>query len=290
VAEGAREPGDSLDMAGGVYRVTCHYRMTSLPNIPVDRSSPVPFWFQVAQALEKSVGDGVWAPGERLASEAEICRHFGVSRTTVRQALARLEQEGMVERRKGFGTFVAAGGPGVWLVQSQEGLFGDETRLGRNVTSRILRREVTELPEWATTALELEPGTRGVVIERLRSVDAKLALVVTDCLPAALADTVLALDANDSLYARLEAEHHLTVAGGRRFLEALRAGTRLATLLGTDRGAPLAFIESVSWDADLRPFHCYRSWLRTDRLRVELQVSGSGKPRRALAETGGAAR
>jgi GntR family transcriptional regulator len=260
--------------------------MTSLPNISVDRSSPVPYWFQVARALERAIADGAWEPGQRLASEAELCAHFGVSRTTVRQALARLEQEGMVDRRKGFGTFVAAGGPGVWLVQSQEGFFGDEARLGRDVTSRILRRAQTELPDWAATALELPQGTHGVMIERLRAVDGKIALVVTDCLPADLAGTVLGMDANESLYARLEAEHRLSVAGGRRFLESVRAGKRLAGLLETDRGAPLAFIESVSWDADLRPFHCYRSWLRTDRMRVELQVSGAGAARRMPAETG----
>jgi GntR family transcriptional regulator len=252
--------------------------MTSLPDSRIDRDSPVPYWFQLAGVIEHAISTGRWRPGERLPSESELCGHFEISRTTVRQALARLEQEGMVIRRKGFGTFVASASPRMWLVQSQEGFFQDEVfRLGRAVTSEILRREVTQLPSWAAAALALPEGSRGVVMERLRSVDGRLALVVSDFLPEALAETVLRMDGRDSLYQRLKDEHRLEVAGGRRFLEAVRAHDKVARMLEVDPGAPLAFIESVSWDAEMRPFHCYRSWLRTDRMRVEVQVSTSAR-------------
>jgi GntR family transcriptional regulator len=250
--------------------------MSSLPNTSIDRSSPVPYWFQLAGVLEDTISAGLWRPGERLASESELCGHFGISRTTVRQALGRLEQEGMVERRKGFGTFVAAPTPRMWLVQSQEGFFHDEVlRLGRAVSSRILQRELTTLPSWATASMALPAGSRGIVMERVRSVDGNLALAVTDCLPEHLADTVMSMDDSDSLYQRLKDDHGLEVAGGRRWLEAVTAGERLGRLLEVDATAPLAFIESVSWDSQMRPFHCYQSWLRTDRLRVEVQVGGS---------------
>jgi GntR family transcriptional regulator len=251
--------------------------MIALPAAAIDRSSPVPFWFQLASALEHAITGGLsWKPGDRLASEAELCDHFGISRTTVRQALARLEQEGMVVRRKGFGTFVASATPRMWLVQSQGGFFHDEVlRLGRAVSSKILRRERVELPSWATAALALPPGAQGIVMERLRSVDGNLALVVTDYLPAYLADTVLDMSESDSLYQQLSLEHGLEVAGGRRFLEAVTAGEPLGKLLEIEPSAPLVFIESVAWDADLQPFHCYRTWLRTDRMRVEVQVSAA---------------
>jgi GntR family transcriptional regulator len=258
--------------------------MITLPDTSIDRASPVPYWYQLAGILEHTIADGRWRPGERLASEAELCRHFGLSRTTVRQALARLEQEGMVVRRKGFGTFAASSAPRMWLVQSQEGFFHDEVfRLGRSVSSQILRRAVGPLPGWAAAGLELPDGSQGIVMERLRSVDGNLALAVTDCLPEHLAATVLAIDGTDSLYQRLKEEHGLEVAGGRRFLEAVTAGEALGRMLAVEPGAPLVFIESVSWDSEMRPFHCYRSWLRTDRMRVEVQVSASSRPVAALA-------
>ena len=253
--------------------------MITLPDTTIDRASPVPYWYQLAGILEHAIAQGQWRPGERLPSESELCERFGISRTTVRQALARLEQEGMVVRRKGFGTFAASAVPRMWLVQSQEGFFHDEVfRLGRSVSSQILRRTVGPLPGWASAGLALPDGSHGVVMERLRSVDGNLALAVTDCLPEHLAGTVLGMEGADSLYQRLQEEHGLEVAGGRRFMEAVIAGEALGRMLAVSPAAPLVFIESVSWDGEMRPFHCYRSWLRTDRMRVEVQVSASSRP------------
>jgi GntR family transcriptional regulator len=63
------------------------------------------------------------------------------------------------------------------------------------------------------------------------------------------------------------------VYGGRRTLEAVHAETRVTEMLGVKSRTPLMFIESVSWDAELQPFHAFQSWLRTDRIRVEVQVT-----------------
>ena len=134
--------------------------MITLPDTTIDRASPVPYWYQLAGILEHAIAQGQWRPGERLPSESELCERFGISRTTVRQALARLEQEGMVVRRKGFGTFAASAVPRMWLVQSQEGFFHDEVfRLGRSVSSQILRRTVGPLPGCASPGGR-RPGSR----------------------------------------------------------------------------------------------------------------------------------
>ena len=70
----------------------------------IDRHSPVPFYFQMAAALEHEISAGRWTAGSRIPSEPELCKSFGISRSVVRQALQRLEQEGLIIRRKGFGT------------------------------------------------------------------------------------------------------------------------------------------------------------------------------------------
>lgn len=73
----------------------------------LDRTSAVPFYAQLKQALLKKIEEGVYAPGQMIPTEAELCRHFGVSRHTVRRALSELVQEGVVYRVPGKGTFVA---------------------------------------------------------------------------------------------------------------------------------------------------------------------------------------
>lgn len=250
---------------------------TELPEVRIDRASPVPFYFQLAELLEQEVVSGRWMPGARLPGELELCERYGISRTTVRQALARLEQRGLIERLKGQGTFVQRGQPGLWLLQSSEGFFQEEVdRLGRVVSSTILRSERGPVPPWACAALELPPGSNGVTIERLRAVDGLVALYVINHLVAELADAALAVgNPNESLYRRLRERGGVVAYGGRRTLEAIAAEPWLAKLLELKAGAPVAFIESVAWDADMRPFDCYHAWLRTDRTRIDIQAAGA---------------
>lgn len=73
----------------------------------LDRSSAVPFYVQLKQTLQREIQEGVYAPGELIPTEVELCRQYGISRHTVRQALSELVKEGVVYRVPGKGTFVA---------------------------------------------------------------------------------------------------------------------------------------------------------------------------------------
>lgn len=254
-----------------------------LPVATIDRASPVPFYFQLAELLEEEIFTGRWEPGVRVPSENELCSRYGLSRTTIRQALARLEQEGLVSREKGRGTFVSDSRPRTWLIQSAEGFFHDEfLRAGHRVTSQVLRLERAELPLWASDALALPRGEEGVIVERLRSVDGHVALYVINCLPPFLADAVEGLEANESLYQRLAEKCGIAATEGSRSLEAVNAGAKLAQLLELDAGDAVAYIESLMCDQNNRPIDCYRAWLRTDRMRLDIKISagrGSDAPR-----------
>ena len=77
----------------------------------IDRNSPVPYYFQLAEIVEEEIVSGRWEPGTRLPSEPDLCDQYALSRTTIRQALARLEQKGLITRDKGRGTFVSSSWP-----------------------------------------------------------------------------------------------------------------------------------------------------------------------------------
>ena len=72
----------------------------------IDRRSPLPFYHQLKQILLADLRERDLAPGARLPGDHELCGTYDVSRTVVRQALAELETEGVIERVKGRGTFV----------------------------------------------------------------------------------------------------------------------------------------------------------------------------------------
>ena len=245
-----------------------------LDSLAVARQSPVPLYLQLEDALSREIVAGRLVPGDQLPAEPDIAQHFGVSRSVVRQALARLEQEGLVRRAHGAGTFVLRNRQRSWLVQDVAGFFRDEVdRRGHVVTSHVLRLEVEPMPGWACDALGVPERTAGVALERLRSVDDALTVYDLNYLPAELARVVACLE-NDpigSLYDVL-GRQGLNVAGGRRIVDSVIAGQRFAEVLDVKPSDPLLVIEGVDWDRTLRPFDCYRTWIRPDRMKIEVEV------------------
>jgi GntR family transcriptional regulator len=254
----------------------------------IDKASPVPYYFQLRQLLEQQIRSGAWSPGDQLPSEPVLSARFSLSRTTVRQALDVLEQEGLIRKEKGRGAFVARSQPGSWLLGSAEGFFEDEvSRRGVKVESTVLHAAVEPLPAWAAELLELPPGSDGVILERLRRMDGQVAIYVVNYVPRDLADAALgtADDPTASLYVRLREQYGLYVAGSSRVLEGVSAKGRLGRLLEVPDRYPLVHIESVSWDVNLRRFDCYRAWLRTDRTRIVVETQARPSVTGGLIET-----
>lgn len=201
------------------------------------------------------------------------CYHL--SRTTVRQALSALEQQGVIRKEKGRGAFVSQATPGLWLLQSVGGLFDEElSRYGATVESTVVRSAVERLPDWAAQSLQLPRGTTGVTLERVRSIDGEIALYVVNHLPEPYADLLSKVRASStaSLYRLLRERHGVSLVGSSRVLEAVGAPAVCASRLRVPRGSPVAFIQSVSWDEASAPTDCYRAWLRTDRLRISVET------------------
>ena len=240
----------------------------------LDRSSAEPLHAQLARLVRASTLENSGG-GRRLPPEHELARTYGVSRSTVRQALAELEREGLVRKHRGRGSFVSESHPRVWHVESAGG-FLDERVFdpGAQVVSRILRAELGPLPPWACGALELDLGSTGGIIERLRWVGGDLFLYGINLLPGRLAPAVLGPGLeNESIYRRLEQNAGVRLAMSRRWIEAVTASMEQAALLGVQRGHPLALVEIVSKGSDGLPIECSRSWARTDRIRLEVMVA-----------------
>jgi GntR family transcriptional regulator len=248
--------------------------MTDLTGV-IDRSSSVPFHLQLRKFLEHQIETGQWPHGDRLHSEPFLSKYYAVSRATVRQALHALEEQGLIRKEKGRGAFVNRTSSGSWLLQWAGGLFEDElTRRGVIVESTVLRACVERLPDWAADVLQLGRGAEGVTLERLRRVDGELALYAVNHLPAEFAAVLpeIRKSSTASLYWTLRKQYGVEVASSSRMLEAVAASPSLARHLVVPRRFPLVYVESVTRDAAAKPIDCYRSWLRTDRLRIAVET------------------
>ena len=241
----------------------------------IDRNSPQAYYLQLRDHIEREIAAGVYPVGSRIASETELCRRFGLSRATVREALRSLQDSGVITIVSRRGAFVSLPKTVGWTLQSPAGFFEDEVgRQHRFVETTVLRCEVAPLPDNAAQALQLPAGSSGLILERSRKLDGRAALYSINYLPAELSPLIRATDIQSgrgSLNAVLR-QAGFPVHGAHRSLESVRADAKVAQLLDVKIGAPLLLIHSISWNTNLAAFDYYTSWIRTDVVKIEIDV------------------
>jgi len=249
----------------------------------IDRTSPLPFYYQLKQILLADLRERGLAPGTRLPGDHELCETYDVSRTVVRQALSELETEGVIERVKGRGTFVAQARVPEHLVQSLTGLYEDVAARGSHLRSTVRRQEVVPADAQIAAQLEIEPGAPVTVVERLRFVDDEPWVLVTTYLPRDLAPGLVEDDLRDqSLYVLLEERYGVALTHGRRAVEAAVAGDGVADALGIRSGDPVLVLRSTSY-AGVQPVEVFVAYHRGDRSRFEVILNRT-RPADALPE------
>jgi GntR family transcriptional regulator len=131
-------------------------------------TEPTPRYQEIADYLRRLIAAS--RPGDRLPSESELCERFGVSRMTVRQAVALLANEGLLVRRRGEGTFTAPRTV-ARLLGSPLSFTESMRRRGLRASSRMLHSGWIEPSAEDRAALHLPAGSRAIVVERLRLAD-----------------------------------------------------------------------------------------------------------------------
>jgi GntR family transcriptional regulator len=238
----------------------------------VDRGSPIPLYYQVKQRISAQIAAGRLVPGRQLPGEHELCRLYDVSRTVIRQALAELAYEGLVEKRRGKGTFVAKAKVPEGLISGLSGLADDVARRGQTLESRVLT--LREEPATASVAarLQLEPGEPVIELERQRLVDSRPWVLTVTYLPALVVPGLVDRDfgGSESLYRVLREEYRLPIVSSIRHVEAAVAGEREAPLLGIGSGDPVIVLRSLSYTTGMRPVEYFVAHHRGDRCAFEV--------------------
>ncbi|MDG4825068.1 GntR family transcriptional regulator [Asanoa sp. WMMD1127] len=217
----------------------------SRPEIAVDRSSPVPLYFQVAEQLAAAIRRGELAPGDRLDSELQLADRLGLSRPTVRQAIQHLVDKGLMVRRRGVGTQVVR----VEVRRSVEltSLHDDLLRSGQRPSTSVLELATVPCPAEIAVALGIAAGKDVQHLRRLRLADGEPLAVMENWLPV---DRVkLTIDAlqRDGLYTILRASG-IRIRGAHQRIGARAATGVEAKMLGERRGAPVLTMSRTGYD------------------------------------------
>ncbi|MFF5111872.1 GntR family transcriptional regulator [Streptosporangium sp. NPDC000509] len=233
--------------------------MTQLA-IDLDRSSPVPLYFQVAEQISEAIRRGDLPPGSRLDNEILLAGRLGLSRPTIRQAIQYLVDKGLLVRKRGVGTQVVHG----QIRRSIEltGLYDDLRRAGQEPATRVLLLGPAPVGEDVAATLGVAPGTEMLRLERIRYATGEPLALLHNWLPCGLAPLTAEGLREHGLYETLRA------SGVRMRVANQRMGARAATaaearLLGERRGAPLLTLIRTTYDDQGRAVehgsHLYRA-------------------------------
>jgi GntR family transcriptional regulator len=237
----------------------------------------LPHYRQIELALRERLAS--MPPGERLPSDDELCREFGVSRMTARNAMHRLAEDGLVERIPGRGTFAVA--PPSHRHADRLMAFSNEmARLGRLPSSRLLDRDIRPSTAEQAAHLGLRPTEPVVMVRRLRLADGEPIALETAVLVRRTAEVVLAADLEHGSLHRALADAGLHLRRGNATITAEAAGHEDVRLLGVVRGAPLLVERRVISDVLGRPVEATESRYPGDRyaLDVRFEVEDRAAP------------
>ena len=226
----------------------------------LDRTGPVPLYFQVSSRLEAAIRSGAIPTGSRLENEITIGQHLSLSRPTIRRAIQELVDKGLLVRRRGIGTQVVQGQVTrqVELTSLYEDLQDRPPRTqhaGHRAHRRPWFRDGHDEPSVSLLDSDV------VHLRRLRSTDGVAVAVLENYLPPEFADITTEQLENEGLYQILRARG-VTIRIAKQKIGARRADRDESELLDIENGGPVLTMERVAFDSSGRAIefghHCYR--------------------------------
>jgi DNA-binding GntR family transcriptional regulator len=240
------------------------------PQVALDRSSPVPLYYQVASRLQEQIEHGVLPVGGRLENEVELADRLGVSRPTMRKAIGYLVERGMLVRRRGVGTQIVH--PKVRRPVELTSLFDDLAKTSRAPRTEVRSLEVGPVGDAVAEALGIAPGSEVTSVERIRYADDEPLAIMHNVVPVDVVRLTTGDLEQHGLYALLRAAGHMPRIANQ-VVGAKSASVVEARLLGDARGAPLLTMTRTAWDESGRGVEYGAHLYRASRYSFELTLT-----------------
>lgn len=240
------------------------------PHLRLDPDSDLPLHAQAEQSLRALLALPEHAPGRLLPDEVSLANAMGVSRNTLRAAIARLVSEGRLDRKAGVGTRVVEprvhSGVGAWQSFTRE----MESK-GVRVETHAMTARMVGVSPGIGARLHLAPGTQALCLDRVRGWDGQRVVSFVSYLHPRLGLTVDD-DFNQPLYALIRSRSGVVADQSDDVLTAVGADRRLARILGVKAGTPLLRRARTVLDTRRQPMEYAVVHYRGDRFDLSLTL------------------
>jgi len=245
---------------------------------------PYPKYLQISDLLRRRVLTELGV-GERLPTEVELSRAYGVSRETLRQALQPLAEEGLITRTRGLGSVVAAR-PSEAGKPKLTGMTEDLVALGLRTSTKTLRQDIQAADPEAAHYLNLPPSQQVVRIDRLRYFEGAELSLHSAFLPIDVGAKVLQRDLDHTSIVIILRKHlGYALEEDQQIVEADAADVTLAEALHVRIGAPILLVRRLYITRGERPIAYFKSWFNADRYHYTVKLRQPGIKARSSTQT-----
>ncbi|WP_143305961.1 GntR family transcriptional regulator [Chitinophaga vietnamensis] len=236
----------------------------------LDHDSRTPLHQQAEEQLRKLIRDNHFREGDQFPKETDLAKRWGISRNTLRMAIANLVKDGLLERRKRSGTTVKK--KKITTDLSSWYSFTHEME-DKGIPFKTLKHKVSTVKANADTAkqLQIAPATAIVCLERIRSTGRK-PMVYFESFFHPRTGLSEADDFSRPLYEMLDAEHHIVPVYSQEEIRAIAASEKIAALLQITKGAPVLERRRVVLDAGRKPVEFNICWYRADCFTYSIEI------------------
>lgn len=239
----------------------------------ISTESSVPLYFQLITLIKRQIHSGILKQGDLVPSEHQLCSQYGVSRSTVRQALAQLTEERLIIRRRGKGSFIAS----EKLNRNLNHLYSfteDMISLGLNPYSKVVEKKIVSASNDIAKALDIMSENMSVLqLTRLRFANDEPLLIETTYIPLYLCPDIMNEDfSSKSLYDIFRTKYHLDLFRAVETFEAIKLNKETATLLKCSANSTAFNIHRTAYLDSGIAFEYTSSIARSDKCKFKVEL------------------
>ncbi|MHB1377677.1 MAG: GntR family transcriptional regulator [Candidatus Humimicrobiaceae bacterium] len=248
-------------------------QITISSDFMLDINGRIPYYYQLKQFIIEQIESGEWHSGQMLPYENQLCQHFNISRTVIRQTLQELKNDGYIVTRKGKGTYIAEPEINENITQNLVGFYETWTSMGLEVENVVLGLEKNKPSEEIRNALKLNKDDEVIVLQRLSKLNNKPYSLSINYIPYEPLKKLLYEDFRfTGLYTLLEKKYKMELTHGQSTIQIALATKEEAELLNIKKRDPLFLLEGISFLKNDKPMVFYHTVHIGERSKIRVEI------------------
>lgn len=240
-------------------------------NTRINPNKDLALYLQLKEHFIDRIQKGYWKPDTLIPTEQELMKEFDVSRTTIRQAISILVQEGLVEKKQGRGTIVKPRKLSGNLSQLK-GFAEEVLERGQTPRSKLIRAEFKTNLYHENSMLEVENEQPILLIERVRFADETPVALERTCWPKYIGDILMEYDLNEARYYEILENYNIYLNRANEKINAINATINEADSLGVRAGEALLEMTRLSFGVNEQPIEYTKTLYRNDQYHYNLEL------------------